>query len=90
MDDYAQLKGSIPAAPTSERLWGVQKKRKVRDRQNGKKPLRDSAGKEKGEEQAQGLEAGEEASGRSDSEEGIGYGSHRMKKKSNGQIDMVV
>ena len=92
MDDYSQLKGSVPVAPASERVWGVQKKRKVtdRNRQNGKKFPRDGAGKEKGEGQAQELEAGEEVSGKSDSEEEIGYGSHGMKKKLNRQIDMVV
>jgi hypothetical protein len=92
VDDYSQFKGSAPASPLSERVWGVQKKRKVTDRnpQNGRKPQRDSAGKPKGEGQEQGLEAGEEAMGKTDLEEEIGYGSHKIRKKSNRQVDMVV
>jgi hypothetical protein len=90
MDDYSQLKGSVTVGAVSERVWGVEKKRKLTDRkpQNGRKPV--SAGKEKGEGQAQVLEACEEVIDKPDSEEEIAYGSHRMKKKSNRQIDMVV
>jgi len=97
VDDYSQLKGSLPVAAGTERVWGVQKKTKVTDRRpengkkNGKKPIWDRAGKEKQDGQAHNLHADEEVvEGKSDTEEGIGYGSHRMKKKSNRQIDMIV
>ena len=48
MEDYSNLKGSGAVIPLSERIWGVQKKRKTGDRnpQNGRRPRKEVADEE--------------------------------------------
>lgn len=92
MEDYSNLKGSGAVTPLSERIWGVQKKRKTGDRnpQNGRRPR-----KEVGDPEAPGTDLlrtaapGEEPLPAEAAEE-MGYGTRKGLKKVSRQVDLVI
>jgi hypothetical protein len=92
MEDYSNLKGSGAVIPTSERIWGVQKKRKAGDRnpQNGKRPWREAGdGDVPGTDLERAVAAGEESLC-AEGEEVMGYGARKGLKKISRQVDLVI
>jgi hypothetical protein len=90
MADLANLKGGVPAASPTERIWGVQKKEKAgdRDAQNRRRALRrESGGALVNEDAGQELER---ESRPDEQDEEFGYGSRRFKKRVTPQVDVVI
>ena len=92
MEDYSNLKGSGSVAPPSERVWGVQKKRKTgeRDPQNGRRHEREKDDQENLDDRLERLESQGEEPACPEGEETPGYGSHRGTKKTRGQVDLII
>ena len=92
MEDYSNLKGSGAVIPLSERIWGLQKKRKTGDRnpQNGGRPRRGGADAEGPETDPERPAAPGEEPLPAEGEEGIGYGTRKGLKKVSRQVDLVI
>jgi hypothetical protein len=93
MDDFSRLSGAVPIAPVSNRVWGLQKKRKPGDRKRRNRKEED--GTTFNREADQGSTGAEEAKDAEAVEnqafEGeIGYGSSGEKKKISRKIDLVI
>ncbi len=85
MED-SKLKGGIPAANVSERVWSVPKKRKTTDGNPHRgKPKKE--GLTKRGETAPEIEL--ETEGHLEPED-FGYGSNGVRKKKNLQVDVVI
>jgi hypothetical protein len=89
MADLANLKGGVPAASPSERIWGVHKKEKTGDRNphNGRKPLRRESGSATVDEDT-GQEI--ETEGRPEPDEEFGYGTRKLRNRLTRQVDVVI
>jgi len=89
MADLTNLKGGVPAASPSERIWGVQKKERTGDRnpQNGKNALRRESASARGDEDT-GQEL--EREGRPEADEEFGYGARKFRRRVTRQVDVVI
>jgi hypothetical protein len=92
MEDYSNLKGSGSVAPLSERVWGVQKKRRTGDRnpQNGKRHEMEKDASESLGDRVERLESPGEEPTCPEEEETTGYGTHRGGKKTSRQVDLII
>ena len=92
MEDYSNLKGSGSVAPPSERVWGVQKKRRTgeRDPQNGRRHEREKDAGDSLDNRLEPLESPGEEPACPEGEETPGYGTHRGAKKTQRQVDLII